>query len=74
MTLPMLATLRTELVRIHIELYRRGNETSKEDRLSVMRTDGTCHPAPYQFVYLRVRIANLSRKPYLRHFHFDRFG
>ena len=68
----MLATLRTELVRIHIELYRRGNETSKEDRLSVMRTDGTCHPAPYQFVYLRVRIANLSRKPFPRHFHLDR--
>jgi hypothetical protein len=56
----MLATLRTELVRIHLELYRRGNETSEEDRLSVMHTGGTCHPAPYQFVYLRVRIANLS--------------
>ena len=62
----MLATLRTELVRIHLELYRRGK---KEDRLSIMRTGGTCHPAPYQFVYLRVRIANMSRKP-LRHFHF----
>jgi len=60
MTLPMLATLRTESVRIHLELYRRGNETGEEERLSVMRKNGTCHPAPYQFVYLRVRIANLS--------------
>jgi hypothetical protein len=25
-----------------------------------MRKNGTYHPAPYQFVYLRVRIANLS--------------
>jgi hypothetical protein len=57
----MLATLRTELVRIHLELYR--NETS-EERLSVTRKNGTYHPAPYQFVYLRVRIVNLSCKPF----------
>ena len=56
----MLATLRTESVRIHLELYRRGNETSEGERLSVMRTGGTYHPPPYQFVYLRARIANLS--------------
>ncbi|KAH9009241.1 transport protein Trs120 or TRAPPC9 TRAPP II complex subunit-domain-containing protein [Lactarius pseudohatsudake] len=62
MTLPMLATLRTESIRIHLELYRRGSETS-EERISVMRTNGTYHPAPYQFVYLRVRIANLSFQP-----------
>ena len=61
MTLPMLATLRTESVRIRLELYRRGNETS-EERLSVMHKYGTYHPAPYQFVYLRARIANLSCK------------
>lgn len=59
----MLATLRTEPVRIHLELYRRCNEASEEEeRLSVMRKNGTYHPAPYQFVYLRVRIANLSCK------------
>ncbi|KAF8274883.1 transport protein Trs120 or TRAPPC9 TRAPP II complex subunit-domain-containing protein [Lactarius quietus] len=60
MTLPMLATLRTESVRIDLGLYRRGNEASDDERLSVMRTGGTYHPAPYQFVYLKVRIANLS--------------
>jgi hypothetical protein len=64
MTLPMHATLRTELVRIHLELCRRDNETSEEDRLSVMHAGGTYHPAPYQFVYLRVRIVNLSCKPF----------
>ena len=60
MTLPMLATLRTESVRIRLELCHRGNETSKAERLSVMRTGGTYHPPPYQIVYLRARIANLS--------------
>ncbi len=58
----MLATLRTESVRIRLELYHRGNETSEEERLSVMHKNGTYHPAPYQFVYLRARIANLSCK------------
>ena len=62
MTLPMLATLRTESVRIHLELYRRGKETSEEGGLSVLRKNGTYYPAPYQFVYLRVRLANLSCK------------
>ncbi|KAI9466349.1 TRAPP II complex [Lactarius psammicola] len=62
MTLPMLATLRTESVRIQLELYRHGNDTSEEERSSVMRKDGTYHPAPYQFVYLRARIVNLSCK------------
>ncbi|KAH9180692.1 TRAPP II complex [Lactarius sanguifluus] len=62
MTLPMLATLRTESIRIHLELYRRGSETS-EEQISVMHKNGTYHPAPYQFVYLRVHIANLSFQP-----------
>ncbi|KAH9005302.1 TRAPP II complex [Lactarius hatsudake] len=62
MTLPMLATLRTVSIRIHLELYRRSSETS-EGRISVMRKNGTYHPAPYQFVYLRVHIANLSFQP-----------
>ena len=62
MTLPMLATLRTGSLRIHLELYRRSSETSVDERLFVMRKGGTYHPAPYQFVYLRMRIANLSCK------------
>ena len=61
MTLPMLETLRTESARIRLELFRRGNEAG-EERLPILRTGGTYHPAPYEFVYLRMRIANLSRE------------
>ncbi|KAH9050632.1 hypothetical protein EDB84DRAFT_1591697 [Lactarius hengduanensis] len=46
----------------YILSYIVGSETS-EERISVMRKNGTYHPAPYQFVYLRVRIANLSFQP-----------
>ncbi len=65
MTLPMLATLRTESVRIHLELYHRGNETSEEERLSVMHKSGIYHPAPYQFVYPRARMRTfpVSKNP-----------
>lgn len=55
----MLETLRTEFARIHLELFRDGGG---EERLSVPRKGGTYYPAPYEFVYLRMRIANLSRK------------
>jgi trafficking protein particle complex subunit 9 len=61
MTLHMLETLRTEFARIHLELFQDGGETG-EERLSVLRKGGTYYPAPYEFVYLRMRIANLSRK------------
>jgi hypothetical protein len=61
MTLPMLETLRTEPVRIHLELFRRGGEGSKEPT-PILRRGSTYYPAPYEFVYLRMRIANLSRK------------
>jgi trafficking protein particle complex subunit 9 len=61
MTLPMLETLRTEAVRIHLELFHRGGEASKE-HMPILRKGGTYHPAPYEFVYLRMRITNLSRK------------
>jgi len=58
-TLPMLETLRTEQVRIHLELFSRGGEGS-EERLPVLREGGTYYPPPYEFVYLRARISNLS--------------
>jgi hypothetical protein len=59
MTLPMLETLRTESARIHLELIRRASE---EERLAVSRNGGTYYPVPYEFVYLRMRITNLSRE------------
>jgi trafficking protein particle complex subunit 9 len=61
MTLHMLETLRTEFTRIHLELFRDGGEMG-EERSSVLWKDGTYYPAPYEFVYLRMRIVNLSRK------------
>jgi trafficking protein particle complex subunit 9 len=61
MTLPMLETLRTESVRIHLELLRRGSEAD-EERLSISRNGGSYYPVPYEFVYLLMRITNLSRE------------
>jgi hypothetical protein len=61
MTLPMLEILRTESTNIHLELFRRGTEAD-EERIPILRTGGTYYPAPYEFVYLRMRIANISRK------------
>jgi hypothetical protein len=61
MTLPMLETLRTEPARIHLELFRRGSEAD-EERLPVSRSGGAYYPVPYEFVYLRMRITNLSRE------------
>ena len=61
MTLPMLETLRTESARIRLELFRRGSEAD-EERIPISRTGGTYNPAPYEFVYLLMRIANLSRE------------
>jgi hypothetical protein len=61
MTLPMLEILRTESARIHLGLFRRGSEGG-EERIPILRTGGTYYPAPYEFVYLRICIANLSRE------------
>jgi len=61
MTLPMLETLRTESARIHLELFRNGSDADVE-RLPISRNGGTYHPVPYEFVYLRMRITNLSRE------------
>lgn len=60
MTLPMLETLRTESARIHLELFRRGSEA--DEWLPISRNGGTYYPVPYEFVYLRMRITNLSRE------------
>jgi hypothetical protein len=62
MTLPMLETLRTEPVRIHLELSSRRGEAD-EGRMPILRKGGTYYPAPYEFVFLRMRFVNLSRKP-----------
>ena len=59
MTLPMLETLRTESARIHLELFRPDSEAD-EERLPISRNGGTYYPVPYEFVYLRMRITNLS--------------
>ena len=61
MTLSMLETLRTEPARIHLELFRRDSEAD-EERLSVSRNGGAYYPVPYEFVYLRMRVTNLSRE------------
>ncbi len=61
MTLPMLETLRTESARIHLELFRRGSEADGE-LFPISRNGGTYYPASYEFVYLRMRFANLSRE------------
>ncbi|KAI0306435.1 TRAPP II complex [Multifurca ochricompacta] len=61
-TLPMLDTLRTETVRIQLDLFRRDGETG-EGRSPILRKGGTYYPAPYDFIYLRARIANLSFQP-----------
>jgi hypothetical protein len=61
MTLHMLESLRTEFARIHLELFRNGGETGQE-RLPVVRKGGTYYSAPYEFIYLWMRISNLSRK------------
>ena len=66
MTLPMLETLRTESVRIYLELSRRGGEAD-EKRMPVLRRGDTYYPSPYEFVYLRMRIVNRSRKLILLH-------
>lgn len=58
----MLETLRTEAVRIRLELFHRGGEGGKE-HMPVLRRGSAYYPAPYEFVYLRMRVANLSRKP-----------
>jgi hypothetical protein len=57
----MLETLRTEAVRIHLQLFRRCGEGG-EEHMPILRKGGTYYPASYEFVYLRMRIANLSRK------------
>lgn len=62
MTLPMLETLRTESVRIHLGLSRHGGEAD-EDRMPISQKGGTYYPTPYEFVCLRIRFVNLSRKP-----------
>jgi len=62
MTLPMLETLRTEAVRIHLQLFRRCGEAG-EEHVPILRKGGTYYPASYEFVYLRMRIANLSLQP-----------
>jgi hypothetical protein len=61
MTLPMLEILRTEAVRIRLELFRRGGEAGDE-HMPILRRGSTYYPAPYEFVYLRMCVANLSRK------------
>jgi trafficking protein particle complex subunit 9 len=71
MTLPMLETLRRESARIHLELFRRGSEA--DELLPISRNGGTYYPAPYEFVYLRMRIANRSRAFNLPFAIFDHF-
>lgn len=61
MTLPMLETLRTESTRIRLELFRCGGEAA-EELSPVLRKGDTYCPVPYEFVYLRMRITNLSCK------------
>ena len=62
MTLPMLETLRTEPVRIHLGLSCHGGEAD-EDHMPILQNGGIYYPAPYEFVCLRIRFVNLSRKP-----------
>ncbi|TFY82625.1 hypothetical protein EWM64_g1393 [Hericium alpestre] len=62
MTLPMLEALRTETARVHMSLmYREGDDEPSWQ--AVDRKRGNYLPRPYEFVYLRTRITNLSFTP-----------
>ncbi|KAI9507373.1 transport protein Trs120 or TRAPPC9 TRAPP II complex subunit-domain-containing protein [Russula earlei] len=61
-TLPMLETLRTDSAHIHLELFCRDDKAA-EGRLLIPRKGGAYYPVPYDFVYLRIRVTNLSLQP-----------
>lgn len=54
MTLPMLETLRMETAQVHLSL------APCDDTLPLLQHGGKYHPQPNEFVYLRMKITNLS--------------
>lgn len=67
MSLPMLERLRTETVSVKMSLYSRVGEDESEDAWTeVRRVKDKYKPTPYEFVYLRTRVTNLSRTSFLR--------
>ncbi|KAA1471141.1 hypothetical protein DENSPDRAFT_775745 [Dentipellis sp. KUC8613] len=62
MTLVMLETLRTETVRVHLTLVRREGDEQSE-WATVDKKQGNFLPKPYDYVYLRTRVTNLSLAP-----------
>lgn len=58
----MLERLRTETVRVKMSMYSRIDEDDREDAWTeVRRVKDKYMPTPYDFVYLRTRVTNLSR-------------
>lgn len=67
MSLPMLERLRTETVRVKMSMYSRIDEDDREDAWTeVRRVKDKYMPTPYDFVYLRTRVTNLSRTSFFR--------
>ena len=76
MTLPMLETLRTETAAIHLSLLHCDDSGSLENLTLIPYRNGRSFPTANDFLYLRVKVTNLSRKfqaidnfdlPYLAH-------
>lgn len=58
----MLERLRTETVRVKMSMYSRIGEDDSEDAWTeVRKVKDKYKPKPYEFVYLRTQITNLSR-------------
>ncbi|KAH9951944.1 TRAPP II complex [Amylocystis lapponica] len=56
MTLPMLEVLRTETARVHMALFHYEDKNPRQ----VNESSGKFTPPPFEFVYLRTRVTNLS--------------
>ncbi|KAI0054107.1 hypothetical protein FA95DRAFT_1591856 [Auriscalpium vulgare] len=64
LSLPMLEMLRTETAKVRMSLHQRtGEEGSTWD--AVFRKDGKYRPKPYEYLYLRAQVTNLSNGPLL---------
>ena len=59
LTYPMLETLRIETTRTHMSLYK---QDEKGDWEVIPRRQSKFYPPPYEFVYLRVQVTNMSSK------------
>ncbi|KAI0322235.1 TRAPP II complex [Amylostereum chailletii] len=61
LTYPMLDTLRIETTRIQLSLFRRSGE-DRESWVDIPKRHSNFFPRPYEFVYLRVQVKNMSQR------------